>query len=77
MNAKQIKVIQTVTKQSWVEYKARTYIEGSLAWSVQDCGDSVYVFGSNTESERGWFSKHTMVQMLIGPLGGIKKFKLI
>ena len=76
MNTKQIKAMQTVTKQNWVEWKGRTVVGGSLAWSIDQVGDNIYAFASNVDSKE-WFDKLICVTMLIGPQGGIKKFKVI
>lgn len=75
MNTKQIKVIQTITKQNWIEWKTGKYIGGALAFSVTEIGDQVVVHGSNTES-KGWFDDQFIIQMVVGPKGGLNKIKV-
>jgi hypothetical protein len=76
MNAKQAKVIETVTKKSWVEWKFCTSIDGELEFRIEEIGNKVFLFGSNTGSKSLW-DKGVAVQMFIGSLGGISKLKLI
>lgn len=71
MNAKQIKVAQTVTKQNWIEWKTCSYIGGELAFTMDEIGETVFIQGSNTET-KGWFDSLFIVQIFIGPRGGIK-----
>jgi hypothetical protein len=76
MNAKQIKVIETVTSKQWLEWKFSTRFDGDMEFTFQQIGDKVFVHGSNAESIK-WFQKHVMVQMLIGIKGGVSKLKVI
>lgn len=75
MNAKQTRVLQTITKQSWVEWKTGKYIDGSLIFNVSEIGDSIFVHGSNTESIE-WYEKQFIVQFMVGPRGGINKISV-
>lgn len=72
MNAKQTKVLQTITKQQWVEWKTGANIAGSLSFSITEIGDKVLVHGSNTDTIE-WFQKQFIVQMVVGPKGGLNK----
>lgn len=72
MNAKQIARLQTITTQKWIEWKTGKYIAGSLSFNVTEIGDSVLVHGSNTETTE-WFEKQFIVQMVVGPKGGLNK----
>lgn len=71
VNTKQIKVAQTVTKQNWIEWKTCKYIGGELAFTMDEIGDTVFIQGSNTQT-KNLFDTHFIVQMFIGPRGGIK-----
>ena len=75
MNAKQIKAAQTATQKSWLEFKTHRFIDGELSFTMDTIGDSVYIFGSNTQT-LGFFDKHIMVSFLIGPRGGINSIKV-
>jgi hypothetical protein len=75
MNSKQTKVIQMVTKPSYITWKTGEHIDGNMAFSVFEIGDTVMVHGSNTDSIE-WWHKHFMIQFFIGPRGGIKKIKV-
>jgi len=75
MNAKQIKAAQTATKKSWLEFKTGRSIGGELSFSMQPLGDSVYIFGSNTET-KGFFDNHVMISFTVGPRGGVNKIKV-
>lgn len=72
MNTKQTRVLQTITKQGWIEWKTGKYIDGSLSFSVTEVGDKVLVHGSNTDTIE-WFEKHFSVFMVVGPKGGLNK----
>ncbi len=72
MNSKQVKVIQTVTTPSWIDWKISKHIAGSLTFRVMEIGDKVIVHGSNTDSIE-WFQKQVIVQIIIGNRGGINK----
>jgi hypothetical protein len=74
MNEKQVRVLQTITKQKWIEWKTGTWIEGSLTFSVTDIGDKVFVHASNTDTIE-WFQKQAIIQMVVGPRGGINSIK--
>lgn len=71
MNAKQTKVAQTVTKQNWIEWKTCKYIGGELSFTMDEIGDTVFIQGSNTQT-KNLFDTHFIVQMCIGPRGGVK-----
>ncbi len=71
MNTKQIKVAQTVTKQNWIEWKTGKYIGGELAFTMDKIGDTIFIQGSNTET-KNLFDTHFIVQLFIGPRGGVK-----
>jgi hypothetical protein len=75
MNTKQTKVIQMVTKPSYIMWKTNEYIEGNMAFSVTEIGDTVFVHGSNTDSIE-WWQKQFIIQFFIGPRGGINKIKV-
>lgn len=72
MNTKQTKVIQTITNQKWIEWKTCKHIAGSLSFSVTEIGNSVLVHGSNTDTIE-WFQKQFIVQIIVGPKGGLNK----
>lgn len=72
MNIKQTKIIQTITKQKWIEWKTGANIDGSLSFSVAEIGDSVLVHGSNTDTIE-WYQKQFIVQLVVGPRGGLNK----
>ena len=71
MNSKQTKVAQTVTKQEWIEWKTCKYIGGKLAFTMDEIGDTVFIQGSNTQT-KNLFDTHFIVQLFIGPRGGVK-----
>jgi hypothetical protein len=71
MNSKQIKVAQTVTKQNWIEWKTCKYIGGELTFTMDEIGDTVFIQGSNTQTKH-WLDTHFIVQLFIGPRGGVK-----
>ncbi len=75
MNAKQAKVLETVTSKEWIEWKFSTTISGELKTSINQIGDKVFVQVSNAGCQ--WFEKSVIVQMLVGVRGGISKLKLI
>jgi hypothetical protein len=75
MNTKQTKVIQMVTKPSYITWKTGEHIDGNMAFSVFEIGKTVMVHGSNTDSIE-WWHKHFMIQFFIGPRGGINKIKV-
>ena len=70
MNAKQIKAAQTATQKSWIQFKTCKHIYGELSFTMDIIGDSVYIFGSNTET-KGAFDEHVMLNIFIGPRGGV------
>jgi hypothetical protein len=74
MNTKQIKTLQTITKQKWIEWKTGKWIEGSLTFSAEDIGDKVFVHASNTDTIE-WYQKHVIVQFIVGPKGGVNSSK--
>ena len=76
MNTSQIKRLQTVTSQKWLEWKTNTDIAGALSFSVTEIGDKVFVHASNTETTE-WYQKQVIVQMLIGSKGGLNEIKVI
>jgi hypothetical protein len=76
MNNAQIKRLQTVTSQKWIEWKTNTDIAGSLTFSVTEIGDKVLVHASNTETIQ-WFQKQVIIQMLIGSKGGLNDIKVL
>lgn len=76
MNNAQIKRLQTVTNQKWIEWKTNTEIAGSLAFSVTEIGDKVFVHASNTDTTE-WYQKQVIVQMLIGSKGGLNEIKVL
>lgn len=76
MNIKQIKTIQMVTKPSWINWKCTNeHIDGALAFSVTEIGNTVMVHGSNTDSIE-WWHKQFIIQFFIGPRGGINKIRI-
>lgn len=75
MNSKQTKVIQMITKPSWISWKTGAQIEGNMAFSVTEIGDTVMVHGSNTASIE-WWHKQFIIQFFIGPRGGINKIRI-
>lgn len=74
MNAKQISVLRTVTKQRWIEWKTGKYIDGSLSFSVTEMGDSVLLSGSNADTI-DWFEKYFFIHIVVGPRGGINRIR--
>lgn len=76
MNTQQIKRLQTVTSQKWIEWKTNTEISGSLIFSVTEIGDKVFLHASNTDTIE-WYQKQIIVQMLIGSKGGLNDIKVI
>jgi hypothetical protein len=76
MNNAQIKRLQTVTSQKWIEWKTNTEIAGSLTFSVTEIGDKVFVHASNTDTTE-WYQKQVIVQMLIGSKGGLNEIKVL
>ena len=76
MNINQIKRLQTVTNQRWIEWKTRKYIAGSLVFSVTEIGDKVVVHASNTDTIH-WSATQTIVHMIIGSKGGLNEIKVI
>ena len=76
MNINQIKRLQTVTNQKWIEWKTNTDIAGSLSFSVTEIGDKVFVHASNTDTTE-WYQKQVIIQMLIGSKGGLNEIKVI
>jgi len=76
MNSKQTKTIQLVTKPSYITWKCNNvHIDGNMAFSVTEIGDTVMVHGSNTASIE-WWHKQFIVQFFIGPRGGINKIRV-
>jgi len=75
MNAKQLATIQTITSNKWVEWKTSKHIDGTLAFSVSQIGDSVMVHAFNTQSIE-WFQKAFSATMLVGVRGGIKNLHI-
>ena len=76
MNAKQISTLQTITNDSWIQWKTGHRFEGSMTYSVTEIGDLVLLHASNTDTT-DWFQKQVIVQANIGKRGGINKFKMI
>jgi hypothetical protein len=76
MNSKQMQVAQTVTTRKWIDWKTCQYIAGEMAFSMTEIGDTVFIHGSNTASTE-WWQKQVIVQVFIGPRGGIKKFAVL
>lgn len=74
MNAKQTRVLQTVTKQSWIQWKTGKHIDGDLTFTVEQVGDSVLLFGSNSETVK-WYEKYFFVHIVVGPRGGINTIR--
>jgi hypothetical protein len=74
MNAKQAKVLETVTAKQWLEWKFSTHIDGDLNVRTTPIGDKIYVQISNVGCH--WFEKFVIFQMVIGVKGGISKLKL-
>ena len=72
MNAKQSRVLQTVTKQQWLEWKTGKCIDGALSFNVTEMGDSVLLSGNNADTAQ-WFEKFFFVHIVVGPRGGINK----
>lgn len=72
MNAKQQATIQHITSQQWIEWKTGKHIEGALTYEAIAIGDSVLIHASNTASTE-WFEKQTIVQIMVGPRGGLNK----
>ena len=72
MNTKQMHVAQTVTNRTWIDWKINKTIAGELSFSVMEVGDIVIVHGSNTDTTE-WFEKQFIIQVFIGPRGGINK----
>jgi hypothetical protein len=76
MNAKQIKRLQTVTQQKWIEWKAGKFIDGALSFSAFEIDGKVFIHASNTSTIE-WYQRQIIVQMHIGPRGGLNEFKII
>ena len=77
MNIKQIKTSQAVTQTNWIEWKTKKHIDGKLTFTAEESGDTVFIHGSNTESIGGKvLAKHFIVQIFIGPRGGINKISV-
>lgn len=77
MNIKQIKTSQAVTQTNWIEWKTKKHIDGKLTFIAEESGDTVFIHGSNTESIGGKvLAKHFIVQIFIGPRGGINKISV-
>ena len=72
MNSKQQVTIQAVTQQQWLEWKTGKHIEGSLTYEAVHIGDTVMVHASNTASIE-WFQKQVIIQIVVGPRGGVNK----
>jgi hypothetical protein len=75
MNTKQMKAAQTVTNRKWIDWNVKQYIAGELTFSMTEIGNTIFIHGSNTDSTN-WFQKQVMVQIFIGPRGGINKIKI-
>lgn len=43
-----------------------------MSFSATEYGDTVFIHGSNTDSIE-WYEKQFIVQMFIGPRGGLNK----
>lgn len=76
MTPKQIQTLQTITNDSWLQWKTGHKYEGSMTFSVAEIGDSVLLHASNTDTTE-WFQKQVIIQANIGKRGGINKFKVI
>lgn len=72
MNAKQQETVQNITSHQWIEWKTGKHIEGALTFEAVTIGDSVMIHASNTASIE-WFQKQTIVQIVVGPRGGLNK----
>jgi hypothetical protein len=70
MTPKQLAAAQTATKKSWLQWKTSRVIYGELSFTLDVIGDSLYIFGSNTDSKE-WFDTHFMVCITVGPRGGV------
>jgi hypothetical protein len=75
MNTKQMQTAQTVTNQTWINWNLKQYIAGELTFSMTEIGDTIFIHGSNTDSIN-WPQKQVIVQIFIGPRGGINKVKV-
>lgn len=75
MNVKQTRAIQRATNPDWIKWQTGAYFEGSLAFNVTEIGDKVLVHGSNTESIE-WFQRQFIVQIVVGPKGGLNEIKV-
>lgn len=74
MNSKQIQTAQAVTQTNWIEWKTKKHIDGKLTFIAEEKGETVFIHGSNTESIGGKvLAKHFIVQIFIGPRGGINR----
>ena len=71
MNIKQIKVARTVTNPEWISWNTGKYFEGELAFTMDQIGDLMFIQGSNTDTKE-WYMSHFIVQITIGPRGGVK-----
>ena len=76
MTPKQIQTLQTITNDSWIQWKSGYSYQGSMTYSVTEIGDMVLLHASNTDTTE-WFQKQVIVQANIGKRGGINKFKMI
>ena len=72
MNAKQIRKAQTLTSTKWLSWKSKGLVD-SMAFSADDFGDSVIIFGSNLETKES-YERLVLVTIILGPQGGIHKF---
>lgn len=76
MTKRQLQVLQTITNDSWLQWKTGHSYEGSMTFSITPIGDQILMHASNTDSTE-WFQKQVIIQAMIGPKGGINQFKEI
>jgi hypothetical protein len=76
MTPKQIKTLQTITNDSWMQWKTGHRYDGSMTYSITEIGDKVFLHASNTDTTE-WFQKQFIVQVVLGVQGGLNKFKVI
>jgi hypothetical protein len=72
MNTSQIKRLQTITNQEWIEWKTCKHISGALTFNVTQIGDKVLVHASNTDTIE-WWQKQVIIQIIVGSKGGLNK----
>ena len=75
MNAKQIRKAQTLTSTKWLSWKSKGLASDNMAFSADNLGDSVIIFGSNLETKET-YERLVLVTLILGPKGGIHKFNV-